>query len=32
LAPKIQASGKWVGKTRIAKTGNPALRKVLYMA
>lgn len=31
LAPKIQASGQWVGKTRIAKTGNPALRKVLYM-
>lgn len=31
LAPKIQESGKWVGKTRIAKTGDPALRKVLYM-
>jgi len=31
LAPKIQQSGKWVGKTRIAKTGDPALRKVLYM-
>ena len=31
LAPKIQESGKWIGKTRIAKTGDPALRKVLYM-
>jgi transposase len=31
LAPKIQESGRWVGKTRIAKTGNPSLRKVLYM-
>jgi transposase len=30
LAPKIQESGKWVGKTRIANTGDPALRKVLY--
>lgn len=32
LAPNIQESGKWVGKTRIAKTGDPALRKVLYMS
>ena len=31
LAPKIQEPGKWVGKTRIAKTGDPGLRKVLYM-
>jgi transposase len=31
LAPKIQESGKWVGKTRISKTGDPALRKALYM-
>jgi len=31
LAPKIQESGKWVGQTRIAKTGDPALRKALYM-
>jgi transposase len=31
LAPKIQQSGKWVGKTRITKTGDSALRKVLYM-
>jgi transposase len=31
LVPKIQESGKWVGKTRIAKTGDPALRKVLHM-
>ena len=27
LAPKIQASGPCVGKTRIAKTGDPALRQ-----
>lgn len=31
LAPKIRESGRWVGKTRIAKTGNPVIRKVLYM-
>lgn len=31
LAPKIQQSGKWVGKTRLTKTGDPTLRKVLYM-
>jgi len=31
LAPAIQESGKWVGKTRLSKTGDPALRKALYM-
>jgi len=31
LAPRIQESGQWVGKTRIAKTGDPAVRKALYM-
>jgi transposase len=32
LTPKLQESGKWVGKTRIAKTGDPTLRKMLYMS
>jgi transposase len=31
LAPKLQASGQWIGKTRLSKTGDPALRKALYM-
>lgn len=31
LAPAIQESGQWRGKTRISKTGDPALRKALYM-
>jgi transposase len=31
LAPKLQESGKWKGTTRLAKTGDPALRKALYM-
>ncbi|HYE37146.1 IS110 family transposase [Methylocaldum sp.] len=31
LAPAIQKSGKWVGKTRLSKTGDPALRKALYL-
>lgn len=31
LAPAIQESGKWVGKTRLSKTGDPALRKALYL-
>jgi len=31
LAPAIQESGRWVGKTRLSKTGDPALRKALYM-
>lgn len=31
LAPVIQQSGKWVGKTKIAKSGDPTLRKALYM-
>jgi transposase len=31
LAPSIRQSGKWAGKTRISKTGDPLLRKALYM-
>lgn len=31
LAPRLQESGKWIGKTRLSKTGNPALRKALYL-
>jgi transposase len=31
LAPVIRQSGQWVGKTRIAKAGDPLLRKALYM-
>ncbi len=31
LAPAIQESGRWVGKTRLSKTGDPALRKALYL-
>ena len=31
LAPVIRQSGKWAGKTRISKTGDPLLRKALYM-
>jgi len=31
LAPKLSESGKWVGQTRLSKTGDPMLRKALYM-
>jgi transposase len=31
LAPVIRQSGKWAGKTRISKTGDPLVRKALYM-
>jgi len=31
LAPRVQQSGAWVGKTRLSKTGDPALRKALYL-
>jgi transposase len=31
LAPVIRQSGQWAGKTRISKTGDPMVRKVLYM-
>jgi transposase len=31
LAPKLQESGKWTGKTTLSKTGDPGLRKALYM-
>jgi transposase len=31
LAPLIRQSGQWSGKTRLAKNGDSALRKALYM-
>jgi transposase len=31
LAPVIRQSGKWAGKTRLSKTGDPMVRKALYM-
>ena len=31
LAPYLLESGPWSGKTRIAKSGDPVLRKALYM-
>ncbi len=31
LAPKLQESGKWKGSTRLSKTGDPGIRKALYM-
>jgi len=31
LAPAIRESGQWTGKTRLAKNGDPRLRKALYM-
>ncbi|TAL31329.1 MAG: IS110 family transposase [Alphaproteobacteria bacterium] len=31
LAPIIRQSGQWAGKTHIAKTGDPLVRKALYM-
>jgi transposase len=31
LAPYLRESGPWSGKTRIAKSGDPILRKALYM-
>ncbi len=31
LAPRLRESGTWKGQTRIAKTGDPLLRKALYM-
>lgn len=31
LAPYLRESGPWSGKTRIAKSGDPVLRKALYM-
>jgi transposase len=29
FAPKLSESGKWVGQTRLSKTGDPMLRKAL---
>lgn len=31
LAPVLRESGQWRGNTHISKTGDSALRKVLYM-
>ena len=31
LAPLLRESGTWKGKTRLCKTGDPMLRKALYM-
>jgi len=31
LAPRLRQSGQWAGKTRLSKTGDPLLRKALYM-
>lgn len=31
LEPRITQSGNWTGKTRLSKTGDPLLRKALYM-
>ena len=31
LAPRLKESGQWKGKTRLSKTGDPLLRKALYM-
>ena len=31
LAPVIRQSGQWAGKTRLSKTGDPHVRKALYM-
>jgi transposase len=31
LDPRIRESGKWIGKTRLTKSGDPMLRKALYM-
>jgi transposase len=31
LAPKLRESGKWKGSTLLSKTGDPGLRKALYM-
>lgn len=31
LAPRLRQSGKWAGQTKLSKTGDPMLRKALYM-
>ena len=31
LDPRIRESGQWIGKTRLTKSGDPVLRKALYM-
>jgi transposase len=31
LVPRLRQSGKWAGQTRLSKTGDPHLRRALYM-
>ena len=31
LAPRLRQSGQWAGQTKLSKTGDPMLRKALYM-
>jgi transposase len=31
LAPRLRQSGQWAGQARLSKTGDPMLRKALYM-
>jgi transposase len=31
LDPRVRESGTWIGKTRLSKSGDPLLRKALYM-
>lgn len=31
LAPRLRQSGKWAGQAKLSKTGDPMLRKALYM-
>ncbi|QKT02686.1 IS110 family transposase [Ectothiorhodospiraceae bacterium 2226] len=31
LSPALRTSGEWTGRTRLSKTGDSLLRKVLYM-
>lgn len=31
LAPRLRQSGQWAGKTCLSKTGDPLVRKALYM-
>ena len=31
LAPRLRQSGPWAGKTRLSKTGDPRVRKALYL-
>jgi transposase len=31
LDPALQQSGNWIGTTRLSKTGDPLVRKILYL-